>query len=416
MKTTNICIQNFNKKTKLALIALLFCFGFSFSSFAQLRSGNPLSPKAYVSLLTASPGPEVYSQYGHTAIRICDSDNHFDLAFNYGLFDFNSPNFIWRFVTGKTDYMVGATSYMDFLLEYQIANRAVTEQVLNLEPEEKERLWQALIKNVQPENCTYRYNFFFDNCSTRPRDMIVRAIAGKVDYHWNGKFKSLRDEVHFFTDKYPWTQFGIDFTLGSPADDSADLNAQQFAPDVLMESFSKAVILRRNTAQAKPLVLETRHPVIVDTSLTKKADPHPGPITVLWFTFAIVALICYFEIKNKKQFHVLNAIIFAVAGLIGLVIAFLVFFSSHPTTDVNFLLLWLHPIHLIYAIGLSFPVFRKRFAYLYPGINLPFQIFALVGCLFLPQDLHPAMYPLLSILILRSSMALWFLSKSRSNA
>jgi len=405
----------FYKKARPTLIVLLFCFGFSFSSLAQIRPVTPLSQKAYISLLTASPGPEVYSQYGHTAIRICDPDNHFDLAFNYGLFDFNSPNFIWRFVTGQTDYMVGATSYMDFLLEYQIGNRAVTEQILNLRPEEKEELWQALIKNIQPENCTYRYNFFFDNCATRPRNMIVKAIAGKVNYGWNGKFKSLRDEIHFFTDKYPWTQFGIDFTLGSPADNSASLNAQQFAPDVLMESFSKAVILS-DTAQARPLVLITRHPVTIDTSLTKKTFTYPKPIIVLWIIFAIVTVISFFEVKKRKHFHILNAIVYAVAGLIGTVIAFLVFFSIHPTTEVNFLLLWLHPIHLIYAICLSIPAFRKRLAYIYPGINLPFQIFALVGCLFLPQNLHPAMYPLLFVLILRSSLALWFLSKKRSNA
>lgn len=415
MKTMNICIRHFHRMIQQPLIVLFLCFGYSFSSPAQSISGNPLSEKATVSLLTASPGPEIYSQYGHSAIRVCDPDNHFDIAFNYGLFDFNSPNFIWRFVTGQTDYMVGASAYMDFLLEYQIGNRAVTEQILNLRPEEKKALWQALIKNIQPENRTYRYNFFFDNCATRPRDMIIQAIDGKVDYQWNGKFNSLRDEVHFFTNKYPWTQFGIDFALGAPADDSANLHAQQFAPDVLMESFSKAVILD-NTAHVRPLVLETQHPITIDSSLTKKSFPLPGPITVMWILFVVVGFISYLEIKKKKYFSVLNGIIFGATGVIGLLIAFLVFFSVHPTTEVNFLLLWLHPIHLLFAIALCIPVIREKTAYIYPGINLPFQIFALVGRLFLPQYIHPAMYPLLLILILRSSMALWFLSKKRSNA
>jgi hypothetical protein len=411
----NICIQHFSKMIRPSLIFLLFCAGFSFSSSAQVNRGKSLSDKASVSLLTADPGPEVYSQYGHTAIRICDPDNHFDLVFNYGLFDFDSPNFIWRFVTGRTDYIVGATSYMDFLLEYQVGNRAVTEQVLNLKPEEKEKLWQALIKNIQPENRTYRYNFFFNNCATKPRDMIVSAIDGKVDYQWKGEFKSLRDEVHFFTDKYPWTQFGIDFTLGAPADDPANLKAQQFAPDVLMESFSKAVILN-DSAQARLLVLETHHPVVTVPSVSKKAFSFPKPIIVLWIIFAIIAVISYFEIKKKKHFHIVNAIIFGITGIIGTVIAFLVFFSVHPTTNINFLLLWLHPLHLVYAICLAVPSLRNRIAFTYLGINLPFQIFALAGSLFLPQYFHPAMYPLLLILILRSSMALWFLKKNHSNA
>jgi len=415
MKILNIQLQNTLKTTRQVLAVLLFCLGFSFPAVAQTHFEKPLGEKAIVSLLTASPGEEVYAQYGHTAIRVCDPGQHFDLVFNYGLFDFRSQNFLWRFVKGQTDYMVGACSYMDFLLEYQMDNRAVTEQVINLTPKEKEAVWRALIENIQPANRTYRYNFFFNNCATKPRDILIKSIAGTVDYRWEGTFKSLRDEVHFFTNPYPWTRFGIDFALGAQADDSANLKSQQFAPDVLMESFSKAVILS-DSAQERPLVLETRHPATIDQTLNEKPAWIPGPVLILWLVLLMVAVLSFSEFRKGKTYHLLNAAIFTVTGLLGLIIAFMVFFSEHPTTDVNFLLLWLHPIHLIYALCLIIPAFRKKAANLYLSINLPLQVFALAGSLFLPQYIHPAMYPLLLCMMLRSGMALYILQKNRSHA
>lgn len=415
MKTLNVLLQNFRKSLGLVLFFLWISAGFSNSLLAQSPIEKPLSSKAFISLLTASPGEEVYAQYGHTAIRVCDSLQNFDLVFNYGLFDFNSPDFLSRFVRGKTDYMVGSCSYMDFLLEYQMSNRAVTEQIINLLPNEKESIWRALVKNIQPENRTYRYNFFFNNCATKPRDILIQSIQGRVDYRWSGKFKTLREEVHFFTENFPWTQYGIDFTLGAPADDSASLKSQQFAPDVLMESFSKAVILS-DSARIRPLVLETNYPVTVDTTSQDKPDRTPGPVLVLWILFVFVAGISYTEYKKGKHYTLLNAVIFAVAGILGSIIAFMVFFSEHPTTDVNFLLIWLHPIHLLYAAGLIIPAFRNKIANRYLIINLPFQVFALAGGLFLPQYLHPAIYPLLLILILRSGLAVYFSQKKDSHA
>jgi len=408
-------IPNNHKIAGQILILLLFCTCLSFKSFAQEPLEKPLGKKAVVSLLTASPGKEVYSQYGHTAIRIYDPDQRFDLVFNYGLFDFNTPGFLFRFVKGQTDYLVGTCSYMDFLLEYQVENRAVTEQIINLTPKEKNDIWYALIKNIQPKNREYRYNFFFNNCSTKPRDIIIRFISGKVDYRWKGKFRSLRDEVHFFTNAYPWTRFGIDFALGAKADDPASLKSQQFAPNLLMESFSKAVILN-DSGQVRPLVLETKYPVTVNETLNKKAGWTPGPVLVMWIVLLIVAALSFFEYKKGKKYHVLNAVLFTVAGLLGFIIAFLVLFSEHPTVDVNFLLLWLHPVHLIYALCLIIPAFRKKTADIYLSINLPFQIFALAGSLFLPQYIHPAMYPLLLCMILRSGLALFSLQKNRSHA
>jgi len=397
------------KRIFLFLVILCCCIFTATLSASEMKDYIP-GKNSHFSLLTASPGIAVYKQYGHTGIRFYDPDRPVDIVFNYGLFDFSSPNFIWRFITGKTDYVVATYSFYDFLLEYQMENRSVTEQVLNLTPKERYNLWDALMKNITPNNRVYRYNFFYKDCSTMPRDIIERSINGTVDYQWKGKYKSLRDEVHSFTANYPWTQFGIDFALGAEADEDASLRVQQFAPDVLMESFSKAVI-RNNSTGVRSLVIETLHPAKIDPDQVEKSKSYLGPILVMWVVFFIILFFTWLEIKNKKPNYLLNAILYTIAGIIGLLIAFLVFISEHPTTEVNYLLLWLHPLYLFYLPALMVPAFRKTPSFIFSAINVPLQTFALSGALFLPQCLHPAAYPFLLALMLRTVSG-WFFYKN----
>jgi len=395
------------------LLALLLAMTGFFQSSQLHAQENPLSDSAYISLITVSPGQDIYAHYGHTALRVVDSKSTFDLVFNYGLFDFNSPHFIPRFVRGETDYICGAFSYADFLLEYQMENRSVTEQVLNLNPSEKELIWQALVKNIQPENRTYRYNFFFNNCSTQPRDVIVKGLQGKVDYRTKGYYPTLRSVIHRYTENHPWTQFGIDFLLGAQADDSASLSDQQFAPELLFESFSTAVV-RSDSAKIRPLVLKTRQAVSQDCSKLPKPSNLPDPVPTMWFLCLVVAAITSYEQLKKKHFLLVTAIVYGIFGLIGSLITFLVLFSIHPTTHVNYLLLWLNPLHLIFAFGMIFGTFRKRIANSYLAINLLLQLFAVLGIWFLPQQLHPAMIPLLLMILMRSAWGAWQLQKKKN--
>lgn len=368
---------------------------------ANINDDYKPGDNSYFSLLTASPGIDVYKHYGHTGIRFHDPEKPIDIVFNYGLFDFSSPNFLMRFVTGKTDYLVAPTSYYDFLLEYKMENRSVTEQVLNFNKDEISKLWNALVINIRPENREYRYNFFYENCSTKPRDIIESSVNGKIDYQWEGKYKSLRDEVHHFTAKYPWTRFGIDFALGAKADEISNLRVQQFAPDVLMESFSRAVIAGDSNTN-RPLVKETTQPITIDTDQVVESPWFPDPVIVMWAVFLITLFFTWLEIKNKKQNLILNSVLYTIAGLLGLVIAFLVFLSEHPTTEVNYQLLWLNPVYLIYLPGIMFRRFRRKHSFLIMALMIPLQVYALAGTLFLPQVIHPASYPLLLTLMLRT--------------
>lgn len=395
------------------LLAILLTLTGFFQSARLIAQEKPLSDSAYISLITVSPGQDIYAHYGHTALRVVDPKNAFDLVFNYGLFDFNSPNFIFRFVRGETDYICGAFSYADFLLEYQMENRSVTEQVLNLNAVEREFIWQALIKNIQPENRTYRYNFFFNNCSTKPRDVIVKGLHGKMDYRTKGYYPTLRSVVHRYTVNHPWTQFGIDFLLGAQADDTASLSNQQFAPEVLFESFATAVVVG-DSAKTRPLVRLTRQAVSQDSSKLPKSSNLPGPVPTMWFLCFVVAAISSYEQLKKKHFQLVTAIVYGLFGLIGSLIAFLVLFSIHPTTHINYLLLWLNPLHLVFAFGMIFGSFRKRIANPYLAVNLLLQLFAVLGIWFLPQQLHPAVIPLLLIILMRSALGVWQLQKKRT--
>jgi len=395
------------KKIVFSVLLLLASLSQSMLVSAQEK---PLSDSAFVSLITVSPGQDIYAHYGHTALRVADTKNGFDLVFNYGLFDFNSPNFIYRFVKGETDYVCGAFSYSDFLLEYQMENRCVIEQILNLNAQEKESIWQALVKNIQPENRTYRYNFFFNNCSTKPRDVIVQGVLGKVDYRTEGYYPTLRCVIHHYTNTHPWTQFGIDFLIGAQADKPATLSDQQFAPEILSESFAMAVVVD-DSAKTRPLVLKTRQAVSVDASRIEKTFQMPGPISVAWFLFVIIAGLTVYEILKRKHFQAVTAVLYGIFGITGSLIAFMVLFSIHPTTHVNYLLLWQNPLHLIFAFGMIFGSFRKKIAKSYLAANLLLQLLALVGIWIFPQELHPAMYPLLLMLLMRSALGVYQLQK-----
>lgn len=219
---------------KYLILSLLLAF-LPFRSEAVQLGGN-----SRISLLTCAPGTEVWSNYGHTALRVYDPDSGLDVCFNYGLFSFDTPHFIWRFCTGATDYVVGAQDTDSFLSEYMYEGREVTEQVLNLDVSARNRIWEALCVNVQPQNRTYRYNFFYDNCATRVRRMIEDNCGFSIGYGSGTRFGTLREVVNHYTEDYPWTRFGVSLLLGSPADSLASLVTQMFAPEVMMDAFEGA--------------------------------------------------------------------------------------------------------------------------------------------------------------------------------
>ena len=295
-----------------------------------------------ISLLTCQPHDEVYSLYGHTAIRYHDlRPGGYDLAFNYGVFDFKKPYFVARFVFGLTDYELGAYPYRLFLEEYRRFGSMVTEQVLNLTDEEKLELHDALAINLRPENKIYRYNYFYSNCTTKARDIIENCINGKIEYTEREDYTpTYRDMVHSMTRNNPWARFGNDLLLGIKADFKTDLRQQEFLPGNLLYDFDHAQIYSKGIY--RPLIKERRIAVPAGIQIIQSGFPLT-PLSSAAILLAVGIVIFFFEWRKKRVFVVWDVLLMLAIGTIGIVLT-LMLFSQHPTVSLNLQIIMCNPL------------------------------------------------------------------------
>jgi hypothetical protein len=294
------------------------------------------------SLLTCQPHDEVYSLYGHTAIRYHElRPGGLDWAFNYGVFDFKKPHFVARFVFGLTDYELGAYPYKYFVKEYRRFGSMVTEQVLNLTDEEKMALHDALAINLRPENKIYRYNYFYNNCTTKARDIIESCINGKVEYAGRKDYTpSYRDMVHSMTRNNPWSRFGNDLLLGIKADWKTDLRQQEFLPGNLMYDFDHAQIY--SNGSYRPLIKERRIAVPAGVQIIESGFPLT-PLACAAILLAVGIVIFFFEWRKKRVFVLWDVLLMITTGTIGIVLT-LMLFSQHPTVSLNLQIILCNPL------------------------------------------------------------------------
>lgn len=315
---------------------------------AEARDMAATDDSIEVSLLTCAPHTEVYSLYGHTALRYHDKRTGKDLTFNYGVFNFNKPFFVLRFLFGLTDYELGVVPYNVFREEYSKAGRLITEQVINLTTEEKLMLYTALMNNYRPENRVYRYNYYYDNCTTRARDMIELCINGTVEYARDNDSisdaPSYREMIHAMTRNNPWAAFGDDLCLGVKSDLPTTQREQQFLPENLMKAFHKAVI--STGGDIRPLVVETRTIAPAGT-ITVAGDFPLSPSQCAYILLLVSIAIAYMEHRRKTTFKVWDTLLLTCDGLAGIIIVAL-FFSEHPTTSTNLQVLLMNPLPLFF--------------------------------------------------------------------
>lgn len=359
------------------------------------------------SLLTCGPGEEIYSLFGHTAIRYEDPARHTDVVFNYGIFDFSAPHFMLRFTLGETDYLLGATSYRHFIAAYAGDGRAVWQQTLNLTDEEKHRLLAQLEENYRPENRVYRYNFFYDNCSTRPRDQVERAIAGEQLVYADDMTDtrtgiSFRDMVHRCTQGHPWAQFGIDFCLGYEADLPISRREMTFVPLYLKDCFAKAR-LKQSDGSKRPLTQP------VETLVEAAPTPPYRGITPLQAATALLIVTCVlslYGLKHRKTLWGIDLLLFVAAGIGGCLLAFMAAFSEHPTVGGNLLLFFLHPLHL-FCLPWMINKVRKGQKSRYMMLNFVVLTLFILTWPLNPQKFDAAVLPLALCLLIRSASNLW---------
>ena len=300
-----------------------------------------------VSVLTCSPGQEVYSLYGHTAIRVQDMDRGTDHVFNYGVFDFNTEHFVWRFVLGETDYICMVSPWEYFVREYELRGSSVVSQVLNLTDAEAMRISEYLYRNIRKENCVYRYNFLTNNCTTRVMDCVESCIEGNVVYSWKEDPLTYRQILHEYTSVSPWNQAGNDLLLGADVDTVLSHRATCFIPEYYMTALEGSVV-RNEFQDTRKLVLETQTIVPSNQAAVKKQTVFPlTPAELGWGAFAISLVVMLMEFMSRRMFWLLDVLLMLLHGLAGCVILFVFLFSSHPTLDSNWLVCVLNPLPLI---------------------------------------------------------------------
>ena len=386
------------------IVILLTISGLS----AVNAQGITLSDSATLSLITCSPGPQIYALFGHTAIRLVDPTRGLDIVFNYGMFNFNKPNFYLKFIQGATDYELGAYETKYFLPEYRERNSSVTEQMLNLTTAEKQQLADALFVNYQPENREYRYNFVYDNCSTRPRDKILSVIKDKVVYDYVSEPQTFRNWVGTYTGENTWAKFGIDMLLGREADELSTRWSSMFLPEVLCREFGAVKIIAhdgttRSLVNAEKIIVP-RQDSIVKTNFLQL------PITVTLTVLLLGVLLIFYEKRRKKYYKIIDSVLLIVSGLAGVIIFYLMFFSVHPLVHSNFNLLWCNPLNVLVGLFLWNRKLRSVINY-FQLANVLLFFGALLVFVLSVQALNVAFIPLIVLLLVRSVN--WIMKKSK---
>ncbi|NNF22943.1 MAG: DUF4105 domain-containing protein [Saprospiraceae bacterium] len=311
--------------------------------FQSIPVTGQLSDSAQISVITCRAGDDIYNTFGHTAIRIYDPLDGKNELYNYGIFNFREPNFTMKFLRGKLLYSLGLQPYRRFLENYHYEKRTVFEQVLDISQKDRKEIYQAIRTNYKPENRAYLYDFFFDNCSTRPRDILLDHIDGVsfAEQKGNKTFRHLLDE---YTYAKPWTDFGIDLIIGSVADWTADRNDQMFLPEYLFTNLEEAKV------NGHSLVSETKILANFESELERRSN-------IPWFTpvlvFAILLLlelILFLKFRKKaipKWLTIIDKFWIFILGIGSIIIAFMWFGTDHIATKQNLNLLWMHPLFLV---------------------------------------------------------------------
>lgn len=385
--------MNLKKKSFFQIIFsfILLSTGFSESYAQQYR----------ISLLTCDPGEEIYSSFGHSAVRVQDLQTGQDLVYNYGTFDFGAPNFVLNFATGRLDYFLSRSTFERFIAEYNYFERSVREQELALNQAQKLALVELLEINYMPQNRAYRYDFFYDNCATRIIDLMDEVLGDQLVWHNEEQqavektFRQLIDEKVFYM---PWSDLGIDLALGSRLDQDASPREEQFLPSYMEEAFARAEI--EGDGPTRSLVSNNR--VILDFQAPQGTLGTFNPYLLFWIVAILFIVTTYIGFKKKKLFIGFDLAFFGILGLVGLVMAALWIASDIPSTKYNWNILWAFPGHLLLIPGLLSKTF-KPWVKQYLLIALILADAAIVFWILGWQSFHPSLIPLMLVVILRTN-------------
>ncbi|ULC60589.1 DUF4105 domain-containing protein [Flaviramulus sp. BrNp1-15] len=326
------------KKTLLFLFLLIFVE-------VTLAQQQTLSEHAKISVLTVAPGASLNDAFGHSAFRIYDPELGLDITYGYGEYDFDAPNFYLKFAQGKLNYLMSEIEFQRFYQVYVYYNRSIKEQVLNISQAEKQKLYDFLINNYKPENRGYLYEFFFDNCATKIKDVANIALNNNITFNKPEGFNdaTFRTLIQNNLNRNSWGSLGIDVALGSVIDKTATPEDHMFLPENIYNFFESATLKNRS----EPLVKRSR--VLFQQREVIKSDSF---LTSPLFVFGIIGLIILFitfkDYKKQKQSKWLDVSLFVITGIIGVFILLLWFATDHIGTHQNYNLLWAFALNIIF--------------------------------------------------------------------
>jgi hypothetical protein len=376
------------KLTLLLILVYSVCAG----------QATKLSPKAEISVITCGPGQEeLYTAFGHSAFRVYDPVNEIDWAYNYGVFDFNQPNFYLNFAKGYLYYRLAVQDYQRFEYIYKYFDRYVHEQVLSLTQEQKQKLFDYLEWNALPENQNYRYDYFYDNCATKIPGVLLKVFGDSVQF--DGSYITTDYTIRELTDLYlkyqPWGDLGIDICLGLPMDKVATPYEYMFLPEYVESGFANATI--QGELGRVQLVKQTR--VAYEAQQKTFTKTFFQPLVVFSFFFLIVAGLSYRDLKRAKLSVALDILLFTVIGLVGFLLLALWVGTDHQAAAKNLNLLWALPTHVIIVFAfIRNPKWLKDY-FLVVAI---LSVALLLAWPLLPQKLHYALIPLVMAVAVRA--------------
>lgn len=372
-------------KNLLLLFALLISSNVSYSQY--------LSDKAEISVLSYDPVNEIYTVFGHSSIRVYDPERQINTVFNYGMFDYAAPNFTLNFIKGKLNYELGVQDYNQVVAYSDYRNQSLYEQVLDLDSLQKQNVYLYLRNNYKPENRGYLYDFFYDNCATRIRDILDSTMTTQLTYDKSAVQKdiSFRGLLQEFTQISPWLEFGIDLILGLPTDEIATFENQMFLPEYLNKSLAAGTV--RNSDTTKALVKITRTLHIADE--VEETSSLFTPTFVFWLIFGITFLL-NIVIKKERLTNIWNGEFIFITGLAGIVMLSVWLGTDHEPTRNNLNVLWAFPLNIIAA----FWIWRKRTKINYFRIITGLNALLLITFPVFPQEFAIQIIPILLTLLI----------------
>jgi hypothetical protein len=357
-----------------------------------------LSERATISVITCGPHHEVsFLGFGHSAFRVNDPQTGIDYAFNYGIFDFDRPDFLVNFALGNNIYMLGVQDFPRFQDSYIEDNRYIHEQVLNLTLEQKQKVFDYLVWNAAPENREYAYDYFYDNCATKIRDVVVKNLGDDVSF--DGSYittnYSIRELTDFYLKPFPWLDLGIDVCLGLPMDKKATPYEYMFLPDYVESGFDHAAVM----SDSAPTPLVKEKVVIYSERPEESSFSLTHPLLVFCLLLLITLALCVKDFYKKKLSNWFDVILFGSTGVIGVLLLLLWFFTDHKAAAYNFNLLWALPTNVVAVVA-----FARKKKWL---INYFLAVFLLEAIVLLfwwalPQQLNTSLIPVVIILLLRA--------------